>query len=593
MTIQNIKLTNCEHPQTIADAASQFFQILESQKRSESDIALIRRAYQFAVTAHQGQKRKSGEPYITHPLATAKRLAHMRLDTTSIAAALLHDVCEDTTYASDHIKKEFGEDISFLVEGVTKLDRIRYRGTERSAESLRKMFLAVAEDIRVVLLKLMDRLHNMQTLSYVSPEKQRRVALETIEIYAPLAYRLGIKDLSGQLEDLAFPYVYPNEHAWLTRVTRAIYTDLDSYLIRITPILAEELTKEKIPFLDIHARAKHFYSLYKKLLKYDMNVDKITDIVALRVILSNIEDCYATLGAIHTLWRPLPGKIKDYIALPKPNGYRSLHTTIFGPENRLVEIQMRTPEMHEEAEFGIAAHWAYAEFKRTKTQGYAAKQTSFNNKKQFAWLEQLSQWQKDFKKPDEFLESLKIDFFKNRIFVLTPKGDVIDLPEGSTPVDFAYHVHTDIGNAAVGARVNAKMVALDHPLKNRDVVEILTQKNKTPSRDWLNFVKSAQARKRVSSFLKKGEEESVFERRKHDLVELRLNVQDRIGLIRDVSHILAKQKINMKSITTENKHRACPMILIHAPFRSRAELEHTMVKLKEIKGVEEVGYKLI
>lgn len=584
---------NPEHYKKIADNASELFRILKSQKRPESDIHLIHRAHEFAAQAHLKQKRKSGDSYITHPLAIAERLTRMRLDTTTITAALLHDVCEDTAYTSEDIKKEFGDEVAFLVEGVTKLDRIRYRGTERSTESLRKMFLAVAEDIRIVLLKLVDRLHNMQTLAHVSTEKQRRIALETLEIYAPLAYRLGIKDLSGQLEDLAFPYVYPTEHQWLMRATRAIYANLDSYLTRITPILAEELIKENIPFLDIHARAKHFYSLYKKLLKYDMNIEKITDIVALRVILNTVEDCYATLGAIHKLWRPLPGKIKDYIALPKPNGYRSLHTTIFGPENRLVEIQMRTPEMHEEAEFGIAAHWAYAEFKRAKTQGYAEKQTSFINKKRFAWIEQLFQWQKEFEGSDEFLESLKIDFFKNRIFVLTPKGDVIDLPEGSTPVDFAYHVHTDIGNAAVGARVNAKMVALDHTLKNRDVVEILTQKNKKPNRDWLNFVKSAQARKRVSSFLKRGEEESAFERRKHDLVELRLNVQDRIGLIRDVSHVLAKQKINMKSITTEHKHRTWPMILIHAPFRSRTELERTMVKLKEIKGVEEVGYKLI
>lgn len=564
---------------------------IKIQARPGEELSLIKEAYEFAAKAHGGQKRKSGEPYIVHPLATAIQLAEMRLDAKTIAAALLHDVCEDTSCTVEDLKKRFGDEIAFLVGGVTKLDKIKYRGTERTAESLRKMFLAIAEDIRIVLLKLVDRLHNMETLQYVHPEKQRRIALETIEIYAPLAYRLGMKDLSGKLEDLSFPFVYPKEHEWLMRTTKDKYEEWDDYLKKIKPVLIEELTKEKIRFFDIHARAKHYYSLYKKLLKYDMDISKITDMMALRVIIPGIEDCYTTLGVIHKLWRPMPGKIKDYIALPKPNGYRSLHTTVFGPDERPVEIQMRTPEMHEEAEQGIAAHWAYAEFKRTHLGAYAADKTSFLNKKQYAWLAQLREWQKEFKRPDDFLESLKIDFFKNRIFVLTPKGDVFDLPEGATPIDLAYHIHTDIGNTAVGAKTNNRMVALDYQLKNGDVVEILTQKSKKPSPDWLNFVKSGQARKKVSSTLRRLREEELFEKRP-ETIELRLTIQDRIGLLRDISNVLARQKINMKSIVSETKNRAFPVLMIHASFRSRVELEKMMVKLKEVKNVEGVSYKL-
>lgn len=569
-----------------------FLEKIKTQSRPDADLTLIKSAYEFAAAAHAGQQRKSGEPYIVHPLATALRLAELNLDAPTIAAALLHDVAEDTSYTIKDIRERFGEEIAFLVEGVTKLDKIRYRGTERTAESLRKMFLAIAEDIRIVLLKLVDRLHNIETLAFVAPEKRRRIALETLEIYAPLAYRLGIKELSGKLEDLSFPHVYPKEYEWLIRTTKERYEEWDEYVQKIKPLLVEALVKEKIKFLNIHARAKHYYSLYKKLLKYDMDIAKITDIIALRVVVPTIEDCYAALGAIHQLWRPMPGKVKDYVALPKPNGYRSLHTTVFGPGERPVEIQMRTAEMHEEAEHGIAAHWAYAEFKRKDAKSYAEERASFMNKKQFAWIRQLREWQKEFSRPDEFLESLKIDFFKNRIFVLTPKGDVFDLPEGATPVDLAYHIHTDIGNTAMGAKINGKMVALDYLLKNGDVIEILTQKNKKPSRDWLIFTKSAQARKKIASVLKRNEEEKKFTQRRSETTEIRLTVRDRIGLLRDVSNVLARQKINMKSVVSDTKNRAFPVLIIQAKFRSRTELEKTMVKLKEINGVEEVSFKL-
>jgi GTP pyrophosphokinase len=476
---------------------------LVSQDRSASDLALIEKAYRTAAKIHEKEKRISGDPYIIHPLATASHVIAMRLDAETIAAALLHDTCEETGFSSAALRKEFGEEIAFLVEGVTKLDHIRYRGQERSAESLRKMFLAIADDIRVVLLKLTDRLHNMETLSFLPPEKQKRIALETLEIYAPLSYRLGMKELAGRLEDLAFPYVYPDQYRQLLSLSKETYEDWHRYSERIQPLLASELTQENISFLDIHARAKHYYSLYKKLLKYDGDIKKITDIVALRVIVPSLADCYAALGVIHKLWRPMPGKIKDYIALPKPNGYQSLHTTIFGPEERLVEIQMRTPSMHEEAEHGIAAHWAYGELKRKNPSDYAKKTHLFADKKRFAWIQQIAEWQKKFEHPDEFLESLKIDFFSHRIFVLTPKGDVIDLPDGATPIDFAYHIHSDIGDKVSGARVNEKMVSLDYMLKNGDIVHILTQKNKKPSPDWLTFVKTVHARKHIASALRK------------------------------------------------------------------------------------------
>jgi GTP pyrophosphokinase len=565
---------------------------MKIQTRPEEDLKLVKRAYDFAAKAHEGQKRKSGEPYIVHPLSTAMRLIEARLDAKTIAAALLHDVCEDTRCRPEDLSKEFGDEIAFLVDGVTKLNKIKYKGTERTAESLRKMFLAVAEDIRVVLIKLVDRLHNMETLKYLPPAKQVRIALETLEIYAPLAYRLGMGELKGQLEDLAFPYVYPKEYQWLMGKLKDHFEDRKKYIERLQPVVAEELTKEGIRFLNIHARAKHYYSLYKKLLKYDMDLNKVFDLIALRIIVGDIEECYATLGAIHKLWRPLPGLIKDYIALPKPNGYRSLHTTVFGPEGRVVEFQIRTQEMHEEAENGIAAHWAYSEKKGSRA--YTGRETIFAPHKDIAWIQQLREWQKEFKNPDEFLESLKIDFFKNRIFVLTPKGDVFDLPEGSTPIDFAYHIHTDIGNSAIGAKVNGKMVALDYTLQNGDVVEILTQKNKKPSRDWLAYVKSPQARKKISSVLKKLRETEVFERKSGAVMaEIRLTVRDRIGLLRDISNVMARQKINMKSVTTDTKNRSFPLIVIQAPFKNHADLEKSMVKLKEVKGVEEVGYKLL
>lgn len=560
--------------------------------RFDADLTFVKKAYEFAKFAHGDQKRKSGEPYIIHPLSVALRLADMRLDKETIAAGLLHDVCEDTGFTIDEIRKDFGGEVAFLVEGVTKLDQIRYKGTERNAENLRKMFLAISEDIRVVLIKLADRLHNMETLEHVAPEKQKRIALETLEVYAPLAYRLGIGEIKGRLEDLAFPYIYPQEYRWLAEHIKDTFEERGDYIERLIPKVKKELADENLTPLDIHARAKHHYSLYKKLLAHDMDINKIHDLIAVRIVAQNIEDCYRTLGVIHKLWKPLPGRIKDYIAIPKPNGYRSLHTTVFGPEGKITEFQIRTLEMHQEAENGIAAHWAYSEAK-TQAPRRIPSYEGVGRSKNLSWVQQLREWQKEFTNPEEFLESLKIDFFKDRIFVFTPKGEVFDLPEGSTPIDFAYQVHSAIGNAAMGARVNGKMVSLDYRLASGDVVEILTQKNKRPNSDWLEFVKTAGARKKITASIRRERENFAFTKKTGTPVELRLSVKDRIGLLKDVSQIIADQKINMKSVVSDTKNRMYPLIIIQISVKSKPALEKLMVRLKEVKGVEEVSYKLL
>lgn len=471
-------------------------QKIKSAHGADFDCSLIERAYNFALAAHAGQIRKSGEDFITHPLVVAASLTEWRLDEATIAAAILHDVAEDSPYTKKDVEKNFGGEVAFLVEAVTKLKNIKYTdAAENRAENLRKMILAFAEDIRVVLIKLMDRLHNMETLEFLKPEAQKRIARETLEIYAPIANRLGIGEIKGQLEDLAFPVVLPKEHQWIQEQVKEPMAQRKKFIEGMIPAIRELLIKEKVGAVDIHARAKHFYSLWKKLQRYEGNIENIYDLVAARIIVPSVEQCYASLGAIHGRWPPLVGRIKDYIAVPKPNGYRSLHTTVFGPEGKIVEIQIRTPEMHHENEFGIAAHWAYSE------EGKSSKKT-LERVRDITWVNQLREWHAHFQNAREFLESLKIDFFKDRIFVFTPKGEVIDLPEGATPVDFAYHIHSDIGDGATGAKINGKMTGLDRELKNGDVVEILVQKNKKPSRQWLEFVKTSIARKHIRERLR-------------------------------------------------------------------------------------------
>ncbi len=467
--------------------------------RSEYDFDLIRLAYDYALNAHKGQIRKSGEPYINHPLETAIILAKMGMDQDTIIAALLHDVPEDTTYSLVEIKKNFGPEVAKLVGGITKLGVIKYRGMEKYAENLRRMFISMAQDIRTILIKMADRLHNLKTLDSLPREKQKRIAQESLEIYAPIANRLGIGQVKGELEDLAFPYIYPEEYQWMKEeVIPKIELKME-YIQKTIKLVKKELEIQKIKIISIHGRAKRLYSLFKKIQKphYNGDVSKIYDLAALRIIVPTVADCYQTLGIIHHLWRPLPGRIKDYISQPKPNGYQSLHSTIFGPEGTIIEFQIRTLEMHEQAEFGIAAHWHYKEnngrIKKNDNKGYTAP-------KKFNWIEDLVKWQQNIKNNQQYLESLTVDFFENRIFVFTPKGDVIDLPDGATPIDFAYHVHSWIGDHCTGAKINNQMINLGAKLKNGDVVEIITDKNrKRPGRDWLKFAKTGAARDKIKS----------------------------------------------------------------------------------------------
>ena len=455
-----------------------------------SDLDMVRLAFEFAAKAHEGQLRRSGDPYITHPLATAYILARMRIDLNIITAALLHDVPEDTPVTLEEIEKNFGPDIASMIRGITKLGKLKYRGIERYIENLRKMFVAMAEDIRVMIIKFADRVHNLMTLEAQKPNKRFRIALESLEIYAPIANRLGMGEFQGLLEDLSFPYVYPKEHAKVKAIHDKVLADVGDYLNKAIETVKTELTNAGVHYYDVHGRAKQLYSLYQKLLKKGWDSEKVYDTVAIRIIVPDIGDCYAALGIIHKLWRPLKGRIKDYIAQPKPNGYKSLHTTVFAADGRVVEFQIRTQSMHDEAEYGIAAHWHYDE--------HGVRQP----RKDVSWAQELAKVQKDILKNISDLEEMKFDFFRNRIFVFTPKGDVIDLPEDATVVDFAYHIHTEVGNKCNGAKINEQMISLDTSLKSGDVVEIIIDKNrKGPSPDWLKFVKTHLAKTHIRGAL--------------------------------------------------------------------------------------------
>jgi GTP pyrophosphokinase len=551
--------------------------------------SLIGRAYNFAKKAHHGQKRQSGEPYFNHLLATAEILNDWHLDETTIAAGLLHDSVEDTKVTSEELQKEFGEEIAFLVNGISKLGRVKYREKDAKVENMRKMIVALSEDLRVILIKLADRLHNMRTLSAVPPQKQKRIALETDDIYAPLAYRLGMHHLAGELHDLAFPYLHPKESEWLQKTAAELYENRRVFLEKLKPIVEEKLKEHNLKPITIDFRAKRISSLYEKLLRHDMDMEKIYDLVAIRLIFETSEDCYAALGVIHKYWPPLPGRIKDYIAMPKPNGYQSLHTVVIGPENKLIEFQLRSRLMHEHAEKGIAAHWVYKDKKAKKgetPQGAA--------KDDMAWIQELRRWQEshpDFEKDAEkFLESMKVDFFRDRIFALTPRGEVIDLPNGATPIDFAYHIHTDIGDSCVGAKVNSHIVPLDYTLRSGDMVEIMTQKKKKPSEDWLRFVKTASATNHIKSSL----------RTKHHSLsrptrsEFRIAVEDRYGLIKDISTEISRAKVNIiKFETNASPGSRFPIDKVQCDTTDRQQIERLVVRLKNIKGVREVSWKIV
>jgi guanosine-3',5'-bis(diphosphate) 3'-pyrophosphohydrolase len=456
------------------------------------DRALIQKAYDFAKSRHETQKRNSGEPYFVHVFAVGKNCAMLGMDVETIIGGLLHDTLEDTDATEEEIRDQFGENILFLVKGVTKLGKLKYQGQERHVESMRKFFIAMAEDLRVLIIKLADRLHNIQTLQHVRPDKQVRIAVETIAVHAALAGRLGMGKLKGLLEDGAFPYAYPKEYVQTKSLFDARMPESQKTIQEVHTTLEKTLAEFSIPETVIDSRVKHLYSLYRKLTKYQMDIERIYDIVALRVQVKTVADCYQVLGLVHMLWKPIPGRIKDYIALPKPNGYQSIHTTVV-TEHGIIEIQIRTYAMNQEAEMGVASHFLY-------------KENKFNNdsvptNKKLGWLDELRELQSVVAKPSRFLEQLNHDLFKNRIFVFTPKGDVIDLPEDASPIDFGYAIHSGIGESTSSARVNGKMVPLGAKLQNGDIVQIITNKNAKPSSKWLDYSKTTMARRKIRAYI--------------------------------------------------------------------------------------------
>ncbi|KPU28018.1 (p)ppGpp synthetase [Caloranaerobacter sp. TR13] len=479
------------------------------QYNPHGDIDIVKKAYYFAETSHEGQYRVSGDKYFIHPYNVALILAELNMDTTTIAAGLLHDVVEDTEVTFDDIEREFGLEIRNLIDGVTKLRKLKFSSKqERQAENLRKMIIAMSKDIRVIIIKLADRLHNMRTLNYMSEAKKKEKALETIEIYAPIAHRLGISKIKWELEDLALRYLDPEGYYDLVEKVSMKRREREKYINTVIELLSKKLDEMGIKS-EINGRPKHFYSIYRKMVYQNKTFEQIYDLTAIRVIVDSVKDCYGVLGIVHTMWKPIPGRFKDYIAMPKPNMYQSLHTTVIGPQGEPLEIQIRTWEMHRTAEYGIAAHWKYKEG--------ITKSDDFDKK--LSWLRQLLEWQNELKDPKEFMESLKIDLFTNEVFVFTPKGDVISLPAGSTPIDFAYRVHTAVGNNCIGAKVDGRIVPLDYKLKNGNIVEILTSANSNgPSRDWLKIVKSSHAKSKIRQWFKKEERAQNINRGK-ELIE--------------------------------------------------------------------------
>jgi GTP pyrophosphokinase len=472
----------------------QFDELLDRIKtyNPDADLAIVKRAFNFAEKAHRKHKRLSGDPYITHPLAVALILADLEQDVLTIAAALLHDVVEDAEISREDIAREFGKEIARLVEGVTKLSQLSFTSREvRQAENFRKMFVAMGEDFRIIIIKLADRLHNMRTLEFLPAAKQKENAIETREIFAPLAHRLGMWRLKWELEDISFSHLEPDKYDDLRKRVTESRGARETYIKAFIKEMKKLLKKLEVSG-DINGRPKHFYSIYRKMVDQNIEFEDVYDLTAVRIIVDTIKECYAVLGIVHAAWKPIPGRFRDYIAMPKSNGYQSLHTTVIGPAGRPVEIQIRTRDMHRVAEYGIASHWRYKEKVTDKTMD-----------QKMSWFRQMLEWQDELKDAKDFMESLKIDLFVDEVFVFTPKGDVFGLPNGATPVDFAYHVHTEVGHRTVGSKVNGRIVPLSFKLRNGDIVEILTGKKSNPSRDWLMFVKTAGARVKIRQWFKK------------------------------------------------------------------------------------------
>lgn len=500
-----------------------YLELIEKIKtyHPSNDFSMIEKAYKLAVEAHKGQKRKSGEPYIIHPLKVAYILAELELDMESIVAGILHDIIEDTEYSYEDISNLFSEEIAALVDGVTKLGKLSYTTKEEAqAENYRKMFLAMAKDIRVILIKLADRLHNMRTLNYMKPEKQKEKAQETLDIYAPLAHRLGISKIRSEMEDLCFKYLDPDAFFDLATKIERKKEERDEFVQDIVKELQQKMDEAGIKG-KVYGRTKHFFSIYKKMVNQNKTLDQIYDLFAIRALVDNVKDCYAVLGIVHTMYTPMPGRFKDYIAMPKPNMYQSLHNTLIGPHGQVFEVQIRTWEMHRTSEYGIAAHWKYKEGKANDKGTRATRK----EEEKLAWLRQIMEWQRDMADNKEYLDTLKQDFniFSTQVYAFTPQGDVIQLTKDSTPIDFAYMIHSAVGNKMVGARVNNKIVPIDYKIQNGDIVEIITSQNsKGPNRDWLAVVKSAQARTKIKQWFKKEEkEENIIRGREMILADMK------------------------------------------------------------------------
>jgi len=541
---------------------------------SSGDFEIIYKAYDFALNAHQGQKRISGEDYIIHPTAVADILADLNMDNATIAAGMLHDVVEDTKYSYNDIKELFGEEVAMLVDGVTKLGKLEYKTKEeQQAENLRKMFIAMAKDIRVILIKLADRLHNLRTLKYMAKEKQYEKAKETLEIYAPIAHRLGIYKIKWEMEDLALRYLDPEGYYELVDKVAKKRKEREEYINYVIDTLKKKNEEMGID-VQIEGRPKNFYSIYKKMVHQNKTFEQIFDLTAVRVIVDTVKDCYGVLGIVHTLWKPIPGRFKDYIAMPKPNMYQSLHTTVIGPDGEPIEVQIRTWEMHKTSEYGIAAHWKYKEGRTS--------QNDFDEK--LKWLRQMLEWQNEVKDTKEFMETLKIDLVIDEVYVFTPKGDVIDLPVDSTPIDFAYKIHSAVGNKCIGAKINGKIVPLDYKLQNGDIVEIITSANSNgPSRDWLKIVKSSQAKNKIRQWFKKEKREENIQKGK-DILD------------KEIKRLAASLSITIKNEWLEAVYKKIGLHSLEDLYASLGygglTLNQVMMRLKEeIKKNQKIDIK--